>query len=290
MIKDTLENLIKAVTNTPYSENLLAASQEYNQYNGDIFDDDKSYENRMSLFLEWYIFEYIDPTSDKTVLELIIKNDKKIPPDILKTISSFVSNVHALFIIKKLKKKSVRVLNLFNNEQYDVVEPLEKFNFCKNSIFEGRLLSYKNSYYFTGIFCFHPDGSKIFIKNEIKKNLTIEKSNINILNDKKKKLSAETKKLNKTIVDIKKIQLKLKCSKSDKKKIELKLKLSKMESIKVFYEDSCSSLTKEISLFSKEKIIHGKKLNQTLLMFKLSSMKLLFERSRNIQINDIYKN
>jgi hypothetical protein len=26
------------------------------------------------------------------------------------------------------------------------------------------------------------------------------------------------------------------------------------------------------------------------LMFKLSSMKLLFERSRNIQINDIYKN
>ena len=290
MIKDSLENLIKAVTNTPYSENLLAARQKYNQYTGDIFDDDKSYENRMSLFLEWYVFDHIDPISNKTVLELIIKNDKKIPPDVLKTISLFVSNVHALFIIKKLKKKSVRVLNLFNNKQYDVVEPLEKFNFCKNSIFEGRLLSYKNSYYFTGMFCFHPDDSKIFIKNEIKKNLTIEKSNINILNEKQKKLKAEVKKLNKTIVDIKKIQLKLQRSKSEKKIFELKVKLPKIESIKVFYEDSCSSLTKEITLLTKEKIIREKKLNQTLLMFKLSSMKLLFERSRNIQINDIYKN
>jgi hypothetical protein len=290
MIKDTLENLIKAVTNTPYSENLLAARQEYNKYIGDIFDDDKSYENRMSLFLEWYIFDHIDPTSDKTVLELIIKNDKKIPSDILKSISSFVSNIHALFIVKKLKKKSVRVLNLFNNEQYDVVEPLEKFNFCKNCIFEGRLLSYKNSYYFTGMFCFHPDDSKIFIKHEIKKIITIEKSNMNIFNDKKDKLSAETKKLNKTIVDIKKIQLKLKSSKSEKKIFKLKVKLPKIESIKGFYEDSCSSLTKEITLFNKEKIIRERKSNQRLLMFKLSSMKLLFERSRNIQINNIYKN
>ena len=157
MIKDILENLIKAVTNTPYSKNLLPARQKYNKHTGDIFDDDKSYENRMSLFLEWYIFDHIDSISDKTVLQLIINNHKKIPPDILKTISSFVSNIHALFIIKKIKKNSVRVLNLFNNEQYDVVEPLEKFYFCKNSIFEGRLLSYKNSYYFTGMFCFHPD-------------------------------------------------------------------------------------------------------------------------------------
>ncbi len=290
MIKDSLEYLIKAATNTPYSKNLLAARQEYNKYTGDIFDDDKSYENRMSLFLEWYIFCYIDPTSDETVLKLIINNDKKIPPDILKTISSFDSNIHALFIIKKIKKNSVRVLNLFNNEQYDVVEPLEKFYFCKNSIFEGRLLSHEKSYYFTGMFCFHPDDSKIFIKHEIKKILKIEISNINILNEKNEKLRTETKKLNKAIGDTKKIQLKLHRSKSEKKIFELNRKLSKIESINVFYKDSCSSLTKEISIFTKNKIIREKKLNQTLLMFKLSLMQLLFERSRNIQINNIYKN
>jgi hypothetical protein len=290
MIKDSLEYLIKAVTNAPYSNNLLAARQEYNKYAGDIFDDDKSYENRMSLFLEWYIFDHIDVVSDKTVLELIINNHKKTPPDILKTISSFVSNIHALFIIKKLKKNSVRVLNLFNNEEYDVVEPLEKFYFCKNSIFEGRLLSHENSYYFTGNFCFHPDDSKIFIKHEIKKNLTIEKSNINILNEKKRKLSTETKKLNKTIGDIKKTQQKLQRSKSEKKIFELKVKLSKFESIKVFYEHSCFSLAKEITIMTKQKIIREKKTNQELLIFKLSSMQLLFERSRNIQINNIYKN
>jgi hypothetical protein len=290
MIKDSLEYLIKTVTNAPYSNNLLTARQEYNKYAGDIFDDDKSYESRMSLFLEWYVFDHIDPNSDKTVLELIINDHKKIPPNTLKTISSFVSNIHALFTIKKIKKNSVRVINLFNNKQYDVVEPLEKFYFCKNSIFEGRLLSYKNSYYFTGIFCFHPDDSKKFIINEINKNLTIEQSNIKKFKEKKGKLSDETKKLNKTIGNIKKIQLKLQRSKSEKKIFELEENLSKSKSIKVFYEESCSALTKEIAILTNKKIIREKKSNQILLLLKLSSMQLLFERSRNIQIKNIYKN
>jgi hypothetical protein len=290
MIKDNLDYLIKIVTNKPYSNNLLAASQEYNKYTVDIFEDDKSYENRMSLFLEWYIFDYIDPASNKTVLELIINNYDKTPPDILKTISLFDSNIHALFAIKKLRKNYIRVINLFNNQQYDVVEPLEKFFFCKNSIFQGRLLSLKNKYYFTGIFCFHPDNSKKFIKNEIKKNFRIEQSNIKKLKEKKDKLSDETKKLNKTTHNIKKTQLKIQRSKSEEKISELKINLSKIESIKVFYEDSCSSLEKEIALLTNKKIIREKKSNQILLMLKLSTMQLLFERSRNIQIDDIYKN
>ena len=104
MIKDSIEYLIKIATNPPYSNNLLAARQEYQKYAGGIFDDDKSYENQMSLFFEWYIFDRIDPAHDQTVLELIINNGKGETLDPLKNINEFISHIHGLFIIKKNKR------------------------------------------------------------------------------------------------------------------------------------------------------------------------------------------
>ena len=177
MIKDSIEYLIKIATNPPYSNNLLAARQEYQKYAGDIFDDDKSYENQMALFLEWYIFDRIDPAHDQTVLELIINNDKGATLDLLKNVNVFISHIHGLFIIKKIKDHSVNAINLFDNEQYDVVGPSGQLYFSKNSIFEGRLLTFENSYYFTGNFCFHPEVSKKFIKSEIKKIYRLQKIN-----------------------------------------------------------------------------------------------------------------
>jgi len=164
MIKDSIEYLIKIATNPPYSNNLLTARQEYQKYAGGIFDDDKSYENQMALFLEWYIFDRIEPADDQTVLELIINNGEGETLDPLKNINEFISHIHGLFIIKKIKDHSVKAINLFDNEQYDVVEPSGKLYFSKNSIFEGRLLTYENSYYFTGNFCFHPGVQKNSLK------------------------------------------------------------------------------------------------------------------------------
>ena len=107
MIKDSIEHLIKIAINPPYSDNLLAARQEYQKYLGGIFDDDKSYVNQMTLFLEWYIFDRIDPAHDQTVLQLIINNGKGATLNQLKNINVFISHIHGLFIIKKIKDHSV---------------------------------------------------------------------------------------------------------------------------------------------------------------------------------------
>ena len=290
MIKDSIEYLIKIATNPPYSNNLLAARQEYQKYTGDIFDDDKSYENQMALFLEWYIFDRIEPAHDQTVLELILNNDKGETLDPLKNINEFISHIHGLFIIKKIKEHSIKAINLFNNEQYDVVEPSGKLYFSKNSIFEGRLLTYENSYYFTGNFCFHPEGSKKFIKSEIKKNLSLQKINVKELKLQNIKLKDENKKLNKTISRIEKLQEKIKRLDSEKTNLKIKNDLSELESIKKKHEENYSLLKQNINTFTHEKIIRESQSIQTRLMLKLSSMRLLLERSRNIEVKDIYKN
>jgi len=290
MIKDSIEYLIKIATNPPYSNNLLAARQEYQKYAGGIFDDDKSYENQMALFLEWYIFDRIEPAHGQTVLELIINDGKGETLDPLKNINVFISHIHGLFIIKKIKDHSIKAINLFDNEQYNVVEPSGKLYFSKNSIFEGRLLTYENSYYFTGNFCFHPEGSKKFIKSEIKKNISLQKINVKELKLQNIKLKNENKKLNKTISLIEKLQEKIQGLNSEKKILEIKNDLSELESIKEKQEENYSLLKQKINIFTHEKIIRERQSIQTRLMLKLSSMRLLLERSRNIDLKDIYKN
>ncbi len=289
MIKDSLEHLIKIVTNDPSSKDLLAARKEYQKYTGDIFEDDKSYENQMALFLEWYIFERIDPIHDQTVLEVIINNEKEVSPHLLKNIRKFTSNIHGLFIIKKIRGHSIRVINLFDDEKYDVVGSSNKFSFSKGTVFEGRLLSHEDSYYFTGNFCFHPEGSKKFIKSEIKKTTSIQKSQEKKLESQKREAKKEDKKLNKAVCRIRKLQEKIQKLNDDKKISEIRDNLDKLESIKAKHEENCSLLENKITIFT-HKIRRESKLNRTQLMLKLSHMQLLLERSRNIELKDIYRN
>ena len=290
MIKDSIEYLIKIATNPPYSNNLLAARQEYQKYAGGIFDDDKSYENQMALFLEWYIFDRIEPAQDQTVLEIIINNENGASLDLLKNINVFISHIHGLFIINKIKEDYVKVINLFDNEQYKVVEPSGKLYFSKNSIFEGRLLTYGNTYYFTGNFCFHPDDSKKFIKSETKKISSLLKVNTKELKLQNVKLMNENKKLNKVISSIEQIQKKIQGLNSEKKLFKIKSDLSELELIKEKHEENYSLLKKNIDTFTQKKIIREIQSIQTRFILKLSSMRLLLDRSRNIELKNIYKN
>ena len=290
MIKDSIEYLIKIATNPPYSNNLMVARQEYQKYAGDIFDDDKSYENQMALFLEWYIFDRIEPAQDQTVLEIIINNEKGASLDLQKNINIFISHIHGLFIIKKIKEDYVKVINLFDNEQYKVVEPSGKLYFSKNSIFEGRLLPHGNTYYFTRNFCFHPADSKKFIKSETKKISSLLKVNTKELKLQNIKLMNENKKLNKVISSIEKIQKKNQGLNSEKKLFKIKSDLSELELIKEKHEENYSLLKKNIDTFTQKKIIREIQSIQTRFMLKLSSMRLLLDRSRNIELKDIYKN
>ncbi len=289
MIKDNLNYLIKIATNSPYSDNLLEARKEYQSFIGDIFEDDKSYENQMALFLEWFIFERIDSAYKQTILEAIISNNNEVPPHISKFIDLCKSNIHGLFLIKKIKKESVRVVNLFGDESYDVIEPSGNLYFSKNSIFEGRLLPHENSYYFTGNFCFHPEKSKKFIKGKINKITLIHKINEKKLKVKTSRLNSETKKLEKAIKIIDKTKKDIQSSNSDKKISKYNDLLTDLVVNKSKYEENCTLLSDEVSNFINEIIIKERKQKETSLMLKLTSKRLLLERSRKIEIKDIYK-
>ena len=117
MLKDNLNQLIDIATSDKLSDGVIEARKEYQSIAGNIYEDDKSYENRIALFLEWYVFDRIIPDMDQTLLEVIIDKDKaNLPSNLLQICEEFTNNLHGLFMVKKIRKHSVRVINLFDNK------------------------------------------------------------------------------------------------------------------------------------------------------------------------------
>ena len=290
MIKETLDNLIKIATSDLFSEDILEARNEYKINTGNVYEDDKSYESKMALFLDWYIFSRIDLKSNKTILEKIIDRDKEIlSTDVLKAFEGFTKNIHGIFMAKKIKDHSAQVINLFDKKKYEVVEPIEKFYFRKNELFEGRLLNFNNVYYFTGNYCFHPKGSYKYIQQEVKKIYSKHQTNEKELKSKTSKLTINNKNLQKIIKQSNKIKNKFSITSSESRKSVFKNELSALEVSENELKESCLLLENEISTFTNDTII-SKKTDETAIIHKISCMHLIWERSRNINIKDIYRN
>ena len=98
----SLDKLIKIATSDLFSENILEARNERKANTGNVFEDDKTYESKMGLLLDWYIFSRIDLKNKKTILEVIIDRDKKtLPTNLLKAFEGFTKNIHGIFMAKK---------------------------------------------------------------------------------------------------------------------------------------------------------------------------------------------
>ena len=118
----------------------------------------------------------------------------------------------------------------------------------------------------------------------------MQKIKLKELKSQNMKLKDENNKLNKTISSIERLQKKIQELNSEKAIFKIKNNLSQLESIKEKHDENHSLLNQNINLFTHEKIIRETQSIQTRLMLKLSSMRSLLERSRNIEVNDIYKN
>lgn len=291
MLKENLDRLIELATGNHFSEGIYEARKEYQQIAGDIYEDDKTYESRMAMFLEWYVYDRVMPDGTRTPLEMIIEENAGIWPQKLREIfEGFSRNVHGMFLIKKIRDRSVIALNLFDNEKYDVIEEQGKMMFNKKDLFEGRLVPFENGYHFTGNFCFHPHEAFKFIRQEVAKISFVQVNYKNTLQRMKSERNALIKNLTKINSKIEKLRAKLQKAKTEQKISGLKNDLADLETQRSELEGRISIKEKENADFEKEKITREGRKAQTRLTQKLSYMNLKWERSRQIDLTDIYRN
>ena len=291
MLRETLEQLFEFVAQHIPSEQIMMAKKEYQKTTGEIYEDDKSYNSRMTLFLEWYLLDQYEPGTRQTVLENIIEdNSSSWTPDHLELYKDVSKNIQALFEIKKVRDNSVTVLDLFTDEKYQIEEEDSKLAFRKNDIFQGRIVPHNDKYFFTGYFCFHPNKTQRFIKGEAKKFYLLQRSWKKELTKLEKESSKFQKLYLKNAVSIEKIKTKIERTDSGTKRDKLTGKLLGLEEDKIKIEASSQQTGKEIGHLKAEKMkIEGRRLISELIN-KLAYMNLKWERSRQIDVSDIYRN
>jgi len=291
MLRETLEQLFEFVAQHIPSEQIMMAKKEYQKTTGEIYEDDKSYNSRMALFLEWYLLDQYEPGTRQTVLENIIEdNSSSWTPDRLESYKDVSKNIQALFEIKKVRDNSVTVLDLFTDEKYQIEEEDSKLAFRKNDIFQGRIVPHNDRYFFTGYFCFHPTKTQLYIKGEAKKFYLLQRSWKKELTKLEKESSKFQKLYLKNAVSIEKIKTKIERTDSGTKRDKLTGKLLGLEEDKIKIEASSQQTGKEIGHLKPEKMkIEGRRLISELIN-KLAYMNLKWERSRQIDVSDIYRN
>ena len=143
MITEKLDQLIEYVTRNNSSDYIIEAKQEYQKIAGEIYEDDKFYENRMGLFLEWFIFDRLMPIKNLTLIESMTNGNTQLALENFTVFKDFSQSIHSLFIIKKIRQDDVIVQDLFSGEKYEVNEPQSKIIFQPKDIFDGRVLPFE---------------------------------------------------------------------------------------------------------------------------------------------------
>lgn len=290
MIREDIDQLIEEITRTHRPEDIFEAKKDFQEISGKIFEDDKSYESRIGSFLEWYTFDRAAPDSGLTPLQHYLQNlDRSIDPEKKELAEAISKSIHGLFIAKKIKSDCVFVVDIMNDLKYRVLETQGSTLFNFDDIFEGRLIPYKGQFYFTDHFCYHPKATAGFIRAKVKSLNTQEKEALSREKRLLKDIAIPRKKLSKITAKIEKLNGKFAGVTKEKKIQSLKEEIAKLESPKEQLETQISDL--ELQLHElRTVVIEGEhRHNRFAFIRKLSYMNLKWERSRQIDVRDIYQ-
>jgi len=291
MLQEILEQLFEFTAKSIPDEQILAAKKNYQMETGTLYEDDKSYNSRMALFLEWYLFNNCAPKSSKTVLEVLLENNsEEFNTHQLKIYKDISKSTQSLFLIQKVHEDGVKAIDLFTDEIYLVQEKDSRLIFKENDIFQGRIIYFQKYFHFTGNFCFHPKKSHKYIKYKIK---LIAKS----LNQYKKDLAKTEKTLLKAATKLKRHELKIENLNGKIHNINSESKVAKLnQKLKLLVEEketqirTIQELRNKASFIKNDKIKNEGNKQINALINRLAYMNLKWERSRQIDITDIYKN
>jgi hypothetical protein len=167
-----LEPVVEEFTTGDYYREVYEAKQEYFSKAGIVYEDDSEFEQRMCIFMDWYVFDRDLPGVDLPPIKYFFRRNKeKFSNEELNIYRDFCSTVHSLFRLKRFtwSKKGLVVLDLFSNKTYTVMDSEINRGFARGDIFEARIIPFKDGFEFSRGFCFHPIEMESFILHEIKK-------------------------------------------------------------------------------------------------------------------------
>jgi hypothetical protein len=167
-----LEPVIQQFTTGEYYREVFQAKNEFFERAGVIYEDDPEYEQRMNLFMDWYLFDRDLPGIDLPPIRYYARSHAaELSEEEKKIYTDLSTSIHTLFILKGFTwfGRNLIIQDLFSRKKYVVLDPHVKQAFSRGDLFEARIFHHQGKWYFSQGFCFHPTEMKSFILGEIKK-------------------------------------------------------------------------------------------------------------------------
>jgi hypothetical protein len=172
MYQKYLESIVEEFTTGEYYREVYNAKLEYFDKAGIVYEDDSEFEQRMCIFMDWYLFDRDLPGVDLPPIKFYFrKNKDRFSSEDLNIYRDFCSTVHSIFRLKRFtwNKKGLIIQDLFSNKNHAVMDSEINRGFTRGDLFEARIIPFKGSYEFSRGFCFHPNEMGSFILGEVKK-------------------------------------------------------------------------------------------------------------------------
>lgn len=162
-----LEELIAWATPEAHKADLLEARKAYFEKTGEVFDDDRQLELRMTGFLEHYVCDRVAPHLGKTPAraryEQALRDEV---PERAAAFRAFTETLHGLFEVRRMAKSEVRLRGLFSGIDYDVAERRQLVGLEVGDVLECRLIPFAGLLHFSSAWCFHPHEAAPLIRAE----------------------------------------------------------------------------------------------------------------------------
>ena len=138
---------------------------------GEVFEDDKSAESRLTAFLEWYLFDRpLDGKGIPPVAAYLVENRDRLPPEEIPAFEGFTNTIHGIFELRRpAQKERLKVRELCRGTEYEVYERRQLAGLAKGDIFEARLIPSEGELLFSPAFCYHPREARKAILAEVKR-------------------------------------------------------------------------------------------------------------------------
>lgn len=172
MYQKYLEPIIEEFTTGEYYREVYNAKLEYFDKAGIVYEDDIEFEQRMCIFMDWYLFDRDLPGVDLPPIKYFFrKNKDRFSSEELNIYRDFCSTTHSIFRLKRFTwvGQGLIVQDLFSNKAHTVIDPEINQGFTRGDIFEARVIPFKGKLEFSRGFCFHPADVDSFIFGEVKK-------------------------------------------------------------------------------------------------------------------------
>ncbi|MFQ5481915.1 MAG: coiled-coil domain-containing protein [Nitrospinaceae bacterium] len=281
---------IEKISSEQNPDDLLVGKKEYQKLSGEIFQDDKSFESRMGAFLEWYAFDRKVPGSMKTPLMNFLENKRdQLAESDQKFLESLTKSVHGIFFMTKVRDNHLRVKELFEDKDFRVNGSQKEVPFSKNDVFEGRLVPVDGNFYYTLNFCYHPPQTLKFIRRQVKAVREKEAKIFKQLKSQEKQLGKLEKQLASQTAKLDKVKRNLEAASTDVKRAKLSQERDVQQDRVKEIENQVKEAASTLERFKDSEIETNLPQRRFQLMQTLSYMSLKWERSRQIDIFDIYR-